>query len=160
MHLDSDLAADPVLLTAAAEQAFRLGEPGLAERMAAAAGPGLGARLVRANALPELGRHAEAAAELEALQSLVRSDPQRARAAHLLAVVRFWGLAQPQEARTAVEAGLAAITDAGWRRVLVASAAVMDAILGHPSPAATAALSCSRSRCRTQLGGRWRAGRS
>jgi DNA-binding CsgD family transcriptional regulator len=141
LHLDSDLAPDPVLLTAAAEQAFRLGEPGLAERMAAAAGPGLGARLVRANALAELGRHVEAAAELEALQSLVRSDPQRARAAHLLAVVRFWGLAQPQEARTAVEAGLAAITDAGWRRVLVASAAVMDAILGHPSPAATAALS-------------------
>ncbi|MBV9919587.1 MAG: hypothetical protein JOY78_01865 [Pseudonocardia sp.] len=141
LHLDSDLAPDPGMLTAATEQAFQLGEPGLAERMATAAGPGPNARLVRAHALPELGRHAEAAAELEALQSLVRSDSERARAANLLAAVRFWGLALPVEARSAVEVALAAVTDAGWRAVLVTCRALMDAILGHPGPAATAALS-------------------
>jgi hypothetical protein len=104
--LESDLPANPVLLTAAARRATELGALALAVRIATAAvaaGGGFEPRLLMGNALTWSGGAAEAETELAELATLARSDAERVQAAIPRVFALAWGLARPAQAEAVLD---------------------------------------------------------
>jgi DNA-binding CsgD family transcriptional regulator len=141
LTLESDLPADPELLTRAAQGAVALADLVLAERLAAAAvraGGGPESNFVQAHALSWLSRGEQADAVLAALDDSLLSDAERARLAYLRACNRLWSLADPDGARSLADAA-SAVIPADARGCLDAFDVVYGAAMGAPDAAATAA---------------------
>ncbi|AKS34545.1 helix-turn-helix transcriptional regulator [Mycolicibacterium goodii] len=141
LTLESDLPADPDLLTRAAQGAVALADLELAERLAAAAvraGGGPESNFVQAHALSWLSRGEQSDAVLAAVDASGLTDAGRARLAFLRACNRLWALADPEGARSIVAAA-AADTPAHTRQCLDAFDVVYGAAVGVPDTAATAA---------------------
>jgi ATP/maltotriose-dependent transcriptional regulator MalT len=103
--LDGGMPADPEQLVAAAGDALRRFDAGLAERLARAAADGRGGRpaaLALARALIAQERYAEAEAVLIPLEAAADDIPGLLAVAKLLADVRFWGLGRPDDAEAAL----------------------------------------------------------
>lgn len=138
----SDLEPDPVLLGAAAQTALRLMDMGLAEqlaRAAVAAGGGVAARLVVANALTFLGRGEEAEQELAELTALVETDIERAIVGTMRVGNMFWTLRRTDEAERLVAEVEATITDDVARQSPRALRTGMNYWLGRPAQAVATA---------------------
>lgn len=141
LTLESDLPADPELLTRAAQGAVWLADLALAERLAAAAvraGGGPESNFVQAHALSWLSRGEESDAVLAAIKAGELTDAERARLAFLRACNRLWALTDPEGARSLVDAAVT-VTPADARDCLVAFDVVHGAATGAPDVAATAA---------------------
>lgn len=141
LTLESDLPADPDLLTRAAQGAVWLADLVLAERLAAAAvraGGGPESYFVQAHALSWLSRGEESDAVLAAVNVSELTDAGRARLAFLRACNRLWALADPDGARSVVDA-VSSVTPADARPCLDAFDVVLGAAIGAPDMAAIAA---------------------
>jgi DNA-binding NarL/FixJ family response regulator len=151
LMLDSDLQADPLLLTSAARRATELGDFALAGRIAreaVAAGGEFESRLLLVNALTWSGRGDEADAELVALGALARTDAQRARTAIHRVNGLVWALGRPAEAEVILDEVGGTIVDDAAALELAAMRSVVDAFLGRTVPAAqTAAEVLAHPRC-------------
>jgi ATP/maltotriose-dependent transcriptional regulator MalT len=143
LMLDSDLAPDPGLLTAAAERSSYLGDLALARRLAAAAvqaGGGFRAQAVVANATLLIGPPTDAGAELAVLTGLAGNDRELVEASVNQATFLTWTLARPAEARTVLDEAEARVADADERLPLVALRSMIDGQGARPAEAERGAL--------------------
>jgi DNA-binding NarL/FixJ family response regulator len=136
LAMESDLPADPVLLTTAARRAAALTDLALAERLARAAiaaGGGFDARLTLASAV--VGMSGSSDAELADAFAHASTDAERATATILRATQLFWVAARPAEAEAVVGAAESMITDPDAARELAAFRVTTEASLGRPARA-------------------------
>jgi DNA-binding CsgD family transcriptional regulator len=142
LMLDSDLPADPAVLSAGASRAIGLLDFSLTERLARAAvqaGGGFVPRLLLGYALTWSGRGADAEAELAGLADLAANDEERVQAALPRIGNLFWTLARPAEAEAVLADAEGAVTEPAARRELTAMRSVVDAFLARPTRVATSA---------------------
>jgi DNA-binding CsgD family transcriptional regulator len=151
LMLDSDLRADPVLLTDAARRATELGDLTLVVRVARAAvqaGGGFEPLLLLGYALSWSGRWAEAETELAALGALARTDAQRAQATSPRVLSLTWSWGRPAEAEAVLDAAARTISDDAAALELAGLRSILDAYLGRTVQAAhTAAGVLAHPRC-------------
>ncbi|HEX4099041.1 MAG TPA: helix-turn-helix transcriptional regulator [Pseudonocardiaceae bacterium] len=149
--LESDLPANPVLLTAAARRATELGALALAVRIATAAvaaGGGFEPRLLMGNALTWSGGAAEAETELAELATLARSDAERVQAVIPRVFALAWGLARPAQAEAVLDDVGSTVSDEVATTELTGIRSILDASLGRSVQAAhTAAGVLADPRC-------------
>jgi hypothetical protein len=106
LSLDSDLEPNPDLLVSGAKGAVWLGDPTLADRLAAAAiraGGGPEASFIHAYVLSTLSRGEEAEAVLANVVASELTDIDRARLLFLTATNRFFSLGDPEGAKALVD---------------------------------------------------------
>lgn len=142
LALESDLEPDAQLLTEAAENAARLFDLPLAERLgraAVAAGAGFSAQTIVGSAVSWVDSAGDAAVELTAMGELAESDSELARAT--VARVRYlaWVAAQPLEAEAILAAAFARVVQSDARSQLAALGTLLDAQRGRPAHAAQSA---------------------
>ncbi|OBH17626.1 AAA family ATPase, partial [Mycobacterium sp. E3247] len=167
--LDSDAPQPVAELVAAAQQALRLGDLALGERLASSAlerSGGLAARLALAHALGWQGRGREADAVLAGLDPSALTETALMDWALLRAANQFWMLSEPERATAFLRTIRGHVSDAGARTTLDALSAtfamnagnvghavkVADAVLAAPHAgdqavawaASTAALCAAR----------------
>jgi DNA-binding NarL/FixJ family response regulator len=138
LTLDSDLAHDPALFTAAARDAMLMLDLPLGVRLAHAAvtaGGGLETGLTLAWALAGLSRGFEADSVLAELAASARTDEQRTRVAIPRAGNLFFTMREPAAAETLLADILAIVTDQSCRDQLTAMQAAFDGLLGRPDRA-------------------------
>ncbi len=119
----------------AAEQALRLGDLALAERLARAAldrSDGLAARLALAYALAWQGRGREAGGLLAAVSPDTLSDPELMAWALPRAANQFWMLNEPERATTFLSTTRSRVTSLAGRATLDALAATFAMNAGTP----------------------------
>ncbi|MGV9798239.1 AAA family ATPase [Mycobacterium sp. NPDC003449] len=123
LALDSDCAMPAAELSAAAAEALRVGDLGLAERLGRAAvdaGGGFAARLNLAYALAWQGRGREAGAVLDEIDPAGLDEPDLMAWALPRAANQFWMLSEPERAT--------AFLQATQRRVSSAARVTLDAL--------------------------------
>ncbi|MFJ8690961.1 helix-turn-helix transcriptional regulator [Micromonospora wenchangensis] len=138
LMVDSDLRADPALLTRAATRSAQLLDLPLALRLArssVAAGGGFEARAVLAHALSMHGRGTEADDELLVLAELAGDDIQRAWVAAVRAANLFFDLNRPTEAETVLGNALDDVADATANQLLLSLHAVFEGLLARSAVA-------------------------
>jgi DNA-binding CsgD family transcriptional regulator len=146
LAVDSDLAPDPALLTAAGGAAIGLLDLPLAERLAraaVAAGGGDQARRILADALSWLSRGEEAEAEYRVLAESATTDWDRVGAAFPRAANLFYILRRAAEAARVLDSAQAAVTDEAGMLALTGLRSAFQIHLAQPREAirnATAAL--------------------
>ncbi|MDQ4115535.1 MAG: LuxR C-terminal-related transcriptional regulator [Actinomycetota bacterium] len=144
LTLDSDLPADPELLTAGASRAAGLLDMDLAERLArgaVAAGGGFEPRFTLASLL--VGRARDADDALADLLAAASTDDERVRASVLRVMSLVYDRERADEARAILSEAVAAVRDPNGRGELTAQRAVVEAIHGDKDDTiafATAAL--------------------
>jgi tetratricopeptide (TPR) repeat protein len=169
LALDSDAPQSVDEVVAAAQQALRLGDLALAERLARSAldrGAGLSPRLVLAYALTYRGRGRESDAVLSAVDPAALSEPELTAWALTRAANQFWMLGEPAKATAFLQTTRDRVTAPALRTTLDGLTAtfamnagtplralrIADAVLASPHAdevavgwaASTAALSSAR----------------
>lgn len=121
LALDSDALQPVAEVSAAGQQALRLGDLALAERLGRAAldrSGGLTARLVLGQALAWQGRGREAGLVLGEVDSAELSEPELMAWAVPRAANQFWMLGEPEKATAFLQTARARVTDPAARTVL------------------------------------------
>ena len=116
LALDSDAPQPVAEVVAAAQQALRLGDLTLGERLARSAlerSGGLAARLALANALAWQGRGREADAVLAEVDAAALSEPELMAWTLLRAANQFWMLSEPERATAFLQTIRNRVPDAG-----------------------------------------------
>ncbi len=134
LALGSDALPPVAEVVAAAQQAVRLGDLALGERLARAAlerSAGLAARLALANALAWRGRGREADAVLADVDSAALAEPALMDWTLLRAANQFWMLGEPERATAFLRTIRNRITDAGARTTLDALSATFAMNAGN-----------------------------
>jgi hypothetical protein len=134
LAVDSDTPQPVDEVVAAAQQALRLGDAALAERLADAAlqrGAGLAARLVSAYALTYQGRGRDAEAVLAAVDPAVLPEPDLMAWALRRAVNQFFMLSEPERATAFLDTTRNRITTPGARPTLDALTATFAMNAGN-----------------------------
>lgn len=141
-RLDAGQPVDAERLTVAARRAYNAHDTHLAERLATAAraaGGGVEAGLVLAEAKMLVGRHDEAAALLEILEGEASTDQERVDVADSLAISLGLYLGREREALDVVAATLERLDDRALADPLSASLAIVLAQAPKPAAAIEAA---------------------
>jgi energy-coupling factor transporter ATP-binding protein EcfA2 len=134
LALDSEAAQPVAEVVAAAQQALRLGDLALGERLARSAlerSGGLAARLALAHAVAWQGRGREADAVLGAVDSAALAEPALMDWALLRAANQFWMLSEPERATAFLRAIRNRVADAGPRVTLDALGATFAMNAGN-----------------------------
>ena len=134
LAVDSDAAQPVADVLDAAQQALRLGDLTLGERLARGAlerSGGMAARLSLAHALAWQGRGREADAVLAAVDSAALSEPDLMAWALLRAANQFWMLSEPERATAFLQTIRNQITDAGAHTTLDALSATFAMNAGN-----------------------------
>lgn len=134
LALDSDAPQRVADVAAAAQQALRLGDLALGERLARSAlerSGGLAARLSLANALAWQGRGREADALLAAVDSAALAEPALMDWALLRAANQFWMLSEPERATAFLRTVRNRIADPAPRTTLDALSATFAMNAGN-----------------------------
>jgi energy-coupling factor transporter ATP-binding protein EcfA2 len=134
LALDSDAPAPVAEVVAAAQQALRLGDLALGERLARSAlerSGGLAARLALAHALGWQGRGREADAVLAAVDSAALTESALMDWTLLRAANQFWMLSEPERATAFLRTIRNRVTDAGPRTTLDALSATFAMNAGN-----------------------------
>jgi energy-coupling factor transporter ATP-binding protein EcfA2 len=134
LALDSDAPQRPAEVVAAAQQALRLGDLALGERLARAAlerSGVLAARLALAHALAWRGRGREADAVLAAVDTTALAEPALMDWTLLVAANQFWMLSEPERATAFLRTIRSRVTDAGPRSTLDALSATFAMNAGN-----------------------------
>ncbi|HWT47324.1 MAG TPA: AAA family ATPase, partial [Mycobacterium sp.] len=134
LALDSDAPQPVAEIVAAAQQALRLGDLALGERLARSAlerSGGLTARLSLAHALAWQGRGREADAVLAAVDSTGLTEPALMDWTLLRAANQFWMLSEPERATAFLRTIRNRVTDAGPRITLDALSATFAMNAGN-----------------------------
>ncbi len=134
LALDSDAPAPVAEVVAAAQQALRLGDLALGERLARSAlerSGGLAARLALAHALAWQGRGREADAVLAAVDSAALTQPALMDWTLLRAANQFWMLSEPERATAFLRTIRSRVTDTGPRTTLDALSATFAMNAGN-----------------------------
>jgi tetratricopeptide (TPR) repeat protein len=134
LAVDSDAPQRVAEVVAAAQQALRLGDLALGERLARSAldrSGGLGARLALAHSLGWQGRGREADAVLAAVDSAGLAEPALMDWALLRAANQFWMLSEPERATAFLRTIRNRVTDAGPRVTLDALSATFAMNAGN-----------------------------
>jgi len=134
LALDSDAPAPVAEVVAVAQQALRLGDLALGERLARSAverSGGLAARLALAHALTWQGRGREADAVLAAVDSAALTEPALMAWTLLSAANQFWMLNEPERATAFLRTIRNRVTDAGPRTTLDALSATFAMNAGN-----------------------------
>jgi hypothetical protein len=134
LALDSDVPQRVAEVVAAAQQALRLGDLALGERLARSAlerSGGLAARLSLAHALAWQGRGREADAVLAAVDSAALAEPALMDWTLLRAANQFWMLSEPERATAFLRTIRNRVTDAGPRITLDALSATFAMNAGN-----------------------------
>lgn len=157
LRLDHKLPLRPALAVAAARRALTLADPVLAERLVRVIdGEDFDRNLLLGNALSAQGRHADADAALRAAVRAAGDDEQRARAVSRRGNNLGAGAGDFEAAQEVLAAGLATLTDPGWRSFVEADLAYARSWVGgagstgsglvdaptSPKPAAVRANEC------------------
>lgn len=132
LTLDSDLPADPELLTAGAHRAAGLLDMDLAERLArgaVTAGGGFEPLFTLASLL--VGRVRDSDDVLADLQAAAATDNERVRATVLRVTSLLYDRERADEARAILGEAVAEVRDPGGRGELTAQRAVVEAIHGN-----------------------------
>jgi DNA polymerase III delta prime subunit len=135
LAVDTDTPGTVEDVTAAAQQALRLGELGLAERLARSAldrSGALAARLTLAYALAWQGRGREAGALLAAVDPDTLSDTELMAWALPRAANQFWMLSEPERATTFLQTTRNRVSAPAARATLDALAATFAMNAGTP----------------------------
>lgn len=142
LALDCDVPQPVNEVTAAAQQALRLGDLRLAERLARAAvdrSGGLDARLVLGQALAWQGRGREAGAVLAAVDSADLTESELMAWAVPRAANQFWMLGEPERATAFLQTTRNRVTEPAARTVLDALTATFAMNAGNLERAVTLA---------------------
>ncbi len=134
LALDSDAPQPVAEVVAAAQQALRLGDLTLGERLARGAlerSGDLAARLPLAHALAWQGRGREADAVLAAVDSAALPEPDLMAWTLLRAANQFWMLSEPERATAFLRTIRNRVTDAGARTTLDALSATFAMNAGN-----------------------------
>lgn len=134
LALDSDAPVRAAEVAAAAQQALRLGDLALGERLARAAldrSGGLAARLALAHALAWQGRGREADAVLAAVDAGALAEPALMDWALLRAANQFWMLSEPERATAFLRTIRGKVSEAGPRTTLDALSATFAMNAGN-----------------------------
>jgi energy-coupling factor transporter ATP-binding protein EcfA2 len=134
LALDSDAPQRVADVAAAAQQALRLGDLALGERLARSAlerSGGLAARLSLAHALAWQGRGREADALLAGVDSAALAEPALMDWALLRAANQFWMLSEPERATAFLRTVRNRVADAGPRTTLDALSATFAMNAGN-----------------------------
>ncbi|HSS23595.1 MAG TPA: AAA family ATPase [Mycobacterium sp.] len=134
LALDSDVPQRVAEVVAAAQQALRLGDLALGERLARSAlerSGGLAARLSLAHALAWQGRGREADAVLAAVDSAALAEPALMDWTLLRAANQFWMLSEPERATAFLRTIRNRVTDASPRITLDALSATFAMNAGN-----------------------------
>jgi hypothetical protein len=134
LALDSDAPQRVAEVVAAAQQALRLGDLILGERLARSAverSGGLAARLALAHALAWQGRGREADAVLAAVDSAALTEPALMDWTLLRAANQFWMLSEPERATAFLRTIRNRVTDAGPRTTVDALSATFAMNAGN-----------------------------
>lgn len=134
LALDSDAPQPTAEVVAAAQQALRLGDLALGERLASSAlarTGGLAARLAMAHALGWQGRGREADAVLAGLDPAALTEAALMDWALLRAANQFWMLSEPERATAFLRAVRNRVADAGARKTLDALSATFAMNAGN-----------------------------
>ncbi len=134
LALDSDAPQPIAEVVAAAQQALRLGDLTLGERLARGAlgrSGDLAARLALAHAVAWQGRGREADAVLAAVDSAALPEPDLMAWTLLRAANQFWMLSEPERATAFLQTIRNRITDAGPRTTLDALSATFAMNAGN-----------------------------
>lgn len=134
LALDSDAPQRPADVVAAAQQALRLGDLALGERLARSAlerSGGLAARLALAHALAWQGRGREADSVLADLDSTGLTEAALMDWALLRAANQFWMLSEPERATAFLRTVRNRVADAGTRTTLDALSATFAMNAGN-----------------------------
>ena len=137
LTLDSDYSLPPADLTSAAQEALRLGDLGLSERLARAAlsGPDLSARLSLAYALAWQGRGREADAVLDEVDEAALSDDELMAWALPRAANQFWMLSEPERATAFLRAVRGRVSGPAARTTIDALSSTFAMNAGMPAKA-------------------------
>ncbi len=142
LALDSDTPPPVAEVVGAAEQALRLGDLALGERLARAAlqrSGGLAARLALAHALAWQGRGREADSVLADVDSTALTEAALMDWALLRAANQFWMLSEPERATAFLRTVRNRVTDTGPRTTLDALSATFAMNAGNVRHAAKVA---------------------
>jgi hypothetical protein len=134
LALDSDIAPRTAEVVAAAQQALRLGDLALGERLSRSAlqrSGGLAARLALAHALAWQGRGREADAVLADVDSSALTEAALMDWALLRAANQFWMLSEPERATAFLRTVRNRVTDSGPRNTLDALSATFAMNAGN-----------------------------
>lgn len=134
LAMDSDVRQRPADVVAAGQQALRLGDMALGERLARAAlerSGGLAARLTLAHALGWQGRGREADAVLADVDSTGLTEAALMEWALLRAANQFWMLGEPERATAFLRTVRTRVADAGPRTTLDALSATFAMNAGN-----------------------------
>ncbi|WP_165821799.1 AAA family ATPase [Mycobacterium colombiense] len=134
LALDSDTLPRTADVSAAAQQALRLGDLALGERLARSAlqrSGGLAARLALAHALAWQGRGREADAVLADVDSSALTEAALMDWALLRAANQFWMLSEPERATAFLRTVRNRVTDTGLRTTLDALSATFAMNAGN-----------------------------
>jgi hypothetical protein len=134
LALDSDAPQPTAQVVAAAQQALRLGDLALGERLASSAlerSGGLAARLALAHALAWQGRGREADAVLAVVDSTALTEAALMDWTLLRAANQFWMLSEPERATAFLRTVRSRVTDAGPRTTLDALSATFAMNAGN-----------------------------
>jgi energy-coupling factor transporter ATP-binding protein EcfA2 len=134
LALDSDAPQPVAEVVAAAQQALRLGDLALGERLARSAlerSGGLAARLALAHAVAWQGRGREADAVLAAVDSAALAEPALMDWTLLRAANQFWMLSEPERATAFLRTIRNRVADAGPRITLDALGATFAMNAGN-----------------------------
>ncbi|GFG94855.1 AAA family ATPase [Mycobacterium timonense] len=134
LAMDSDARQRPADVVAAAQQALRLGDMALGERLARAAlerSGGLAARLTLAHALGWQGRGREADAVLADVDPTGLTEAALMEWALLRAANQFWMLGEPERATAFLRTVRTRVADAGPRTTLDALSATFAMNVGN-----------------------------
>lgn len=134
LALDSDAPQRAAEVVAAAQQALRLGDLALGERLARSAlqrSGGLAARLALAHALGWQGRGREADAVLAEVDSAALAEPALMDWTLLRAANQFWMLSEPERATAFLRTIRGRVSDAGPRLTLDALSATFAMNAGN-----------------------------
>ncbi len=134
LALDSDAPQPTAEVVAAAQQALRLGDLALGERLASSAlerSGGLAARLALAHALAWQGRGREADAVLAGLDPTALTEAALMDWTLLRAANQFWMLSEPERATAFLRTIRNRVTDAGARTTLDALSATFAMNAGN-----------------------------
>lgn len=134
LALDSDIAPRAADVVAAAQQALRLGDLALGERLSRSAlqrSGGLAARLALAHALAWQGRGREADAVLSEVDSSALTEAALMDWALLRAANQFWMLSEPERATAFLRTVRNRVTDSGPRNTLDALSATFAMNAGN-----------------------------
>ncbi|MGO9381871.1 MAG: AAA family ATPase [Mycobacterium sp.] len=134
LALDSDAPQRTAEVVASAQQALRLGDLALGERLARSAlerSGGLAARLALAHALAWQGRGREADAVLADVDSAALAEPALMDWTLLRAANQFWMLSEPERAAAFLRTIRNRVTDAGPRLTLDALSATFAMNAGN-----------------------------